>query len=128
MNAKTLSLISVLTGSLFFTGCSSIASFFTPREEVKPVIIQTVAKPKTRLAIPSQEPVSTRKVQWFIITPENVEEVFSKLKSDNVSVVLFGLTDDGYENLALNLRELRAFIVREKAVIGAYKDYYEPEK
>ncbi|SVC86403.1 uncharacterized protein METZ01_LOCUS339257, partial [marine metagenome] len=37
---------------------------------------------------------------------ENVEEVWQRLSDENKDIVLFGLTDDGYEALAINLSDI----------------------
>lgn len=39
--------------------------------------------------------------------------------------MLFGVTDKGYENLALNLSDLRAYLQQQKAIIAAYENYYQ---
>jgi predicted transcriptional regulator len=39
--------------------------------------------------------------------------------------LLFGVTDKGYENLALNLSDLRAYLQQQKAIIAAYENYYQ---
>jgi hypothetical protein len=41
-------------------------------------------------------------------------------------MVLFGLTDDGYEMLAFTMAELRNFIAQQRAITTKYREYYEP--
>ncbi len=67
-------------------------------------------------------------MHWVIITPENAEEVWKKLKEENTDLVLFGLTDDGYEQLAITMAEIRNFIAQQRTIIIKYKEYYEPPK
>lgn len=67
-----------------------------------------------------------RAPKWILITPENADKVFAELKEKKVDLVLFGLTDEGYEELAINMAELRNFIASQRAIIIKYKDYYEP--
>jgi hypothetical protein len=97
-------------------------------ERVKPVEIQTKAVERTRLNIPHPAPLSANPVEWVLITPENAEEVFAKLKEKNIDLVLFGLTDDGYESLSITMAELRNYIATQRQIIIKYKEYYEPEK
>jgi hypothetical protein len=40
--------------------------------------------------------------------------------------VLFALTDDGYETLALTMAELRNFVAQQRAITRRYREYYEP--
>ena len=76
----------------------------------------------------ASKPLSMEKLDWIIITEENYKEVFDKLRKQNKSAVLFGLTDDGYETLSLNFAQVRKYIILNKNVIKKYKDYYEGNK
>ena len=49
------------------------------------------------------------KLNWIIITSDNAEEVFAKMKEDGKDPVLFGLSDDDYEILAKNFAKLESF-------------------
>jgi hypothetical protein len=122
MSVKILS-IAVLSAVLSLgalTGCAT--------NEVQPVVISTVPAQKTALALKDPDPIKTRKVHWFVITPENAESVFAELQKKKYSLVLFGLTDDGYENLSLNIAEIRAYMTEQKAIVEAYREYYEPKE
>lgn len=118
MNVKALLIIS----SLILSGCS------ITREEPIPIKINTVPVEKQKLDVQEPTALSPLPIEWFIITPENYEEVFKELEDKGYSVVLFGLPDDSYENLAGNLAEIRSYIIKQRSVIKAYKDYYEPVK
>ena len=67
-------------------------------------------------------------LDWIIITEENYKQVFDDLKKKNKDVVLFGLTDDGYETLAVNFAQVRKYIILNKNILHKYKDYYEGKK
>ena len=74
MSVKILS-IAVLSAVLSLgalTGCAT--------NEVQPVVISTVPAQKTALALEDPDPIKTRKVHWFVITPENVDSVFAELQ------------------------------------------------
>jgi hypothetical protein len=90
--------------------------------------VQTKAVERTRLNLADPAPLKGRELSWIVITPENAEEVWKKLKEENTDLVLFAITDDGYEQLALTMAELRNFIASQKAIIVKYKEYYEPPK
>ena len=107
------------------SGCASFSLF---GNKVKPVEIQTKAVERTPLNLREPEPLKPRGFDWILITPENAEEVWQKLREKNVDLVLIGLTDDGYEELAITMAEIRNFIVMQRAIILKYKQYYEPEK
>ncbi len=78
---------------------------------------QPVATPKP--IVPPVDQLRMRDVKWIVITPENIEEHFAALGSGEV--VLFAVTAQGYENLALNLSDVRANIDQYKAVIAVYE-------
>jgi len=115
VNVKNLSLI--LAGSLL-ASCGGI----------EPLDIFSIPLERTPLAIEMPAPLEPKLVRWFVITPEIQEKVFEKLRTEKYDVVLFGLTDDGYENLSMNYAEVRKYIIEQKAIIEAYKQYYEAEK
>jgi len=74
------------------------------------------------------KPIKMDPVNWIIITKDNYEQVFENLKKNNKDVVLFGLTDDGYEQLSINFAQVRKYIILNRNVLMKYKDYYEGEE
>ena len=95
---------------------------------VEPIEIRKKAQERTRLDLPDPAPLKPTAPQWIIVTPENQSQVFADLKAKNVDLVLFALTDDGYEELAVDMAQIRAFIAQQREVIVKYRDYYEPRK
>lgn len=77
------------------------------------------------LILPETTPINTRNVEWKIITPDNVDEIFKEMTSSNQQPVLFALTTSGYENVSLNMAEIMRLIREKDAIIVAYKNYYE---
>jgi hypothetical protein len=90
--------------------------------------VQTKAVERTKLNLADPAPLKGRELNWIVVTPENAEEVWKKLKEENTDLVLFAITDDSYEQLALSMAELRNFIAQQRAIIVKYKEYYEPPK
>jgi hypothetical protein len=88
--------------------------------------LEIKTKPVTmpELVLPDADPIKTRPVEWIIITEDNREQVFQKLINSGNHAVLFGLTDQGYENLSLNLNDLRTFVQQQNSIILAYRNYY----
>lgn len=97
------------------SGCSSIDE------------IEIFSKPVERipLNLDPPPPIKLERVEWIVITEENYKEVFDKLKEQGKDIVLFGLTDDGYETLAINFAQVRKYIILNNNVLQKYKDYYE---
>ncbi len=74
-------------------------------------------------------PVETlEQVNLIIITSENQEEVFAKMKEAGIDPVVFGYSDNDWELVAKNNVRMRNTIIKLRAIIDAYKEYYEPEE
>ena len=105
------------TLALSLTGCSS----FLP--EVTKYSSEPVERPL--LVLPESEIVNMKDVDYIVVTKENVNEVWAELEASGKSIVLFALTADGYENLALNNADIIRYLSEQRAVVVAYKEYYE---
>ena len=90
--------------------------------------IFSVEEPRQKLEHPMPTPLELEKLQWIIINSENADEVFAKLKEQNIDPVLFGLTDDDYEILAVNFAQIRAYMIKQKLTLDQYRKYYESEE
>jgi len=84
--------------------------------------------PRTKLDLSDPETPRIQDLNWIIITSENADEVFAKLKEQNIDPVLFGLTDDDYEILAVNFAQIRAYMIKQKLTLDQYRKYYESEE
>lgn len=124
MNARQLQIpiISLLL-VISLSGCSVFNW-----KSVKPVEVQTKAVERTRLNLSDPSPLKLDPVKWVLITPENAETIWEDLKEKKIDLVLFALTDDGYEQLAVTMLEIRQYIEQQKAVLIRYREYYEPQE
>lgn len=88
--------------------------------------IKVSAKPveKPRLILPEADILRLREVNWIVVTPDNVDEVFESLNTDRKALALFALTEDGYESISLNVNDLRVLIQQLNSIIVAYENYY----
>ena len=125
MNARpwpTLIISLLLVSNL--AGCA----FSLPwqRKPEKPVEIITAPLEKTPLALPTPDPIRIKPIEWILVTPANSDQVFKNLDAKGQDQVVFGLTDDGYQQLAIIIAELRNFINTQRNIITKYKEYYEP--
>lgn len=109
---------------MLLSGCAGF-SLFGERE--KPITVQTKAVERTRLNIQPLPPLAPRATRWIVITPENADKVWADLKAKNMDLVLFAVTDDGYEELAVTMTEIRGYINAQRQIIIKYQEYYEPK-
>ena len=103
--------------TFLISSCSSVKQLEVFKTEV----------PRTKLDLPDPETPIVNELDWIIITSDNAEEVFAKLKEKNIDPVLFGLTDDDYETLAVNFAQIRAYMIKQKLTLDQYRDYYESD-
>lgn len=106
---------------------SACATTKAPVELQKPdivekVVVKSVPVKTPRPIVPAVDPLNLRPVNWVVLTPENVDEQFAKIKSGEA--VLFAVTAEGYENMALNLSDIRAAVQQYKQVIAVYERSY----
>lgn len=97
-------------------------------DAVKPIEVKTTEQERVRLDLDQPKPLSIESMDWIVVTPENVNEVFKKLEDNKQDLVLFAITDDGYEKLASDMVLIRNYIAQQRMIIIKYKNYYEPAK
>jgi hypothetical protein len=93
---------------------------------VKP--IEIVSKPVERVPLNLREPKieGLGVPQWVVVTSDNQEAVWARLNEQGTKPVLFGLTEEGYQDLSFLMSTLRGLIVEQRTIIQKYKEYYEP--
>jgi len=103
--------------ALSLTGCSS----FMPKQ------VDYSSKPVERplLILPESEITEMRDVDYIVVTEENIDDVWRELEAAGKPIVLFALTHEGYEALALNNAEVIRYLSEQRAIVIAYKEYYE---
>lgn len=104
---------------LTLTSCSSI-----------PNVIDINSSPVERppLVVPEVDEFTTRPIEWTVVTPENQDQVFQDLNDENIDVVLYAITDDGYKNLSLNMADIIKLVKQRKSIIAAYEKYNNEEE
>ena len=107
----------LIAGVLTLSGCSSIKKLdiFTMEVEREPLALE---KPEIR---------QLEKLKWIIITSENADEVFKKMKEQGIDPVIFGLSDNDFQLLAKNFAQIRAHMMKLNIMIDEYKNYYESD-
>jgi hypothetical protein len=108
----------ILASVLFLAACS------TPQEpeQIRTVEVRTVQVPRPAPIVPAVDQLRLRPINWIIITPDNIEEKFAQIKQGEL--VLFAVTTQGYENIALNLSDVRALVEQQNSIIAIYKSQF----
>lgn len=102
---------------MFLSSCSTLT----------PNVVSYKSEPieKPALVLPDVTVLELRDADFKIITPEELDGIFEKLKKDGEPVVLYALTTEGYSQLALNIGDILKLVSQQKAIIDAYREYYE---
>lgn len=104
----------VMGAALILSGCSRLQ----PEPEIKVVTkveqvqIPTVTRPK---------PAQLSDTRVFVVTKDNFEEFEKEFTEIYGELAFVALSMKDYENLALNIAELRRFLNQQKEVIVYYE-------
>ena len=112
-----IKILSIITLSVFLNGCSLVG------EKVIKILTQEQPRENLNLKTPTLEEME--KLRWIVITSNNANEVFAKMKKEGLDPVLFGLTDEDYELLAKNFAQIRSTLKQTQDILERYKEYYE---
>ena len=59
---------------------------------------------------PRPKPVTLYDIEFYAVTKENIDEFIERFEKAEGSLVFFAISVPDYENIALNMGELRRFI------------------
>ena len=101
---------------LLTTGCSL---FSKPEEKI---ITRTVTVAPEIPLKSSPRPITMTDVQWYVVTTDNIEEFEKRFENQNSDLVFFALSVPHYENLSVNLTDIRRYIEQQRSIIIYYED------
>jgi hypothetical protein len=111
-NWKKIAVTSLILSS--FIGCATPEPIVVTKTNYVVKKIQLQAQPK---------PLNLHRVKFYAVTPENMEEFLQKFEEESGGVpVFFALSIPDYENMSLNVAELRRYINQQKALVIYYED------
>lgn len=113
MSSKLILVSSLL---LLTSGCASVEPQVVLKTDyvVKDIPIQ-----------PRPKPLNLHRVKWYAVTPENMEEFLARFEEESGINVFFAVSVPDYENMSLNVAELRRYINQQKALIVYYEESIE---
>lgn len=88
------------------------------------VVIQSQPIERPPLNLPGIDRLNPRDVEWIVVTPDNIDQVFAELQRQGKSPSLFAVDAQGYENIAINTQQTLRTILQQQAVIEGYEEYY----
>ena len=94
----------------------------------KEVVVQTkIVKPIIEI---KERPkgVKMLPVKFYVVTEKNYEEFKERFKKENGEFVFYAMSVPSYENLALDMAELRRYIEQQKEIIIYYEKAVKDDK
>lgn len=78
----------------------------------------TVARPK---------PINLTDTRLYVVNEENLEEFLKEFEDVNGNVAFVAFSVKDYENLALNIAELRRYVKQQGEIILYYEEAVKPQ-
>lgn len=109
-----------ITASLFLSGCSLF-----PSPEPKTQIVTQIQKTEIPV-VARPKPVQLVDTQIFVVNQDNYDEFVKQFTEINGELVYVALAIKDYENLALNISELKRYIDQQQEIIVYYERAVSP--
>jgi hypothetical protein len=106
--------IAIICACVWLSACDRTDMLSVSHTAVRPVIAQP----------PSPSPVQLLPVTWRVATGVNIQAVVDQLgvNQQNDNPVFLVTTMRDYENMSINLAELRRYIEQQQALITYYRN------
>ena len=112
-------LLAVMAVLLFLTGCSS---FREPEikvvTQIEKTTVPTVARPK---------PIDLVDTRVYVVTKDNYESFVKEFTEEHGELAYVVLSMKDYENLAINIADLRRYIEQQTEIIVYYEEAVKPK-
>lgn len=110
---KYLKIFSLLLLTSSIIGCATPQETIVVRNKYIDQNIQVQPKPK---------PVEMIDLKFYAVTEDTLDQFLQKFEKENGDIVFFAISVPGYENLSLNVAELRRYIEQQKSLIVYYEN------
>jgi hypothetical protein len=103
-------------------GCSLI-------QKPEKVVVTQVEFAERNIPIQARpKPVTLYDIDFYAVTKENIDEFEERFEKENGDLVFFAISVPDYENISLNMGELRRFIEQQSAIILYYEENVKPKE
>lgn len=114
MKIKSIILISCL---FVIANCSMMPS-------AKPVEVVTIAEPVPLYHPPLPLEVGLVDIDWEILTPDLMKEYLENYENGSApAIAYYSLTSKEYENLSMNMAEIKRYLRDTLSIVKYYRDY-----
>ena len=77
--------------------------------------------------VPRPDPVELKNADLVVVTESNIDEVMRRVKTEQGDFVLYAMTAQSFESLALNFEQIKKFIEEQNAIILYYEEAVTPK-
>ena len=97
--------------------------------QTKPVQVKTIAEPMPIYHPPLPMELQLVDVDWLVLNPELMQEYLDNLENGSAPrKAYYGLTSKEYENLSMNMAEIKRYLRDILAINEYYRQYGEEEE
>lgn len=99
-------------------------SLFSSEKSLPPKVIVETKFVEKQIPIQSRpKPLVLNDMTWYVVTEDNINIFLDEIKKEQGGVtVFFAVTPKDYENLALNVSDIRRYILQQKEIIEYYEE------
>jgi len=117
---NSLALLLLFPLLLLSSGCSTWNPLKTI--EIKTVEVERIIPTQNR-----PRPVKMNDIYFYVVTEQNFEEFKKRFTKENGDLVGYVLSVRDYETLALNMAELKRYVLQQKEIIIYYEKAVSPK-
>jgi hypothetical protein len=101
---------------LLISGCSTV-------KQPDPIVVTKTQYIKQEVPIqPRPDAIKLNSVYFHVVTEDNLQDFINKFKEKEGELVFFALSVPDYENMSLNIAELKRYIEQQKSLIIYYEE------
>ena len=122
---KSIYFLALLIAPLIVTACSRSSE----KEIVTvPTVVETpkIELPQIRI-VSRPSPIKMKNSDIIVVTENNLEEVINRVKNTQGEFVLYAMTAQSFETLALNFEQIKQFIETQNQIILYYEKAVKKE-
>ena len=122
---KSIYFLALLIAPLIVTACSRSSE----KEIVTvPTVVETpkIELPQIRI-LSRPSPIKMKNSDIIVVTESNLEEVINRVKNTQGEFVLYAMTAQSFESLALNFEQIKQFIETQNQIILYYEKAVKKE-
>ena len=109
---------------------ASACSRLSPVEKViaVPTVVEApqIEAPTIRI-VPRPSPIEMKNADIVVVTEANLQEVIERVKTEQGDFVLYAMTAQSFEHLALSFEQIKQFIEEQNAIILYYEESVTPK-